>query len=200
MNSFDNSTSISKRAASFVSMAEGLLFYYKGAISTVNNRVEQLINILNMRNRNVEGDFNNLKNAELTNNELLKTLNAEMMSIQIDTFHSKKHAAYRFAHLNLFTQVEKIMDTLFKEATFIQKVLHAKARNQDELCGSYFGDLFQCIQLKTLQIISTATNFNLIGESITYKTQKVHYVSCGLYLNKSITKYMVGLGLNYLIF
>ena len=86
MNSFDNLTSISKRAASFV---EGLLFYYEGAISTVNNRVEQLINILNMRNRNVQGDFKNLKNAEVSNNELLKTLNAEMMSIHIDTFHSK---------------------------------------------------------------------------------------------------------------
>ena len=64
------------------------------------------------------------------------------------------------------------MNTLFKEVTFIQKVLHAKAQNQAELCGSYFGDLFQCIQLKTLQSIFTETNFNIIGESITYKTQK----------------------------
>ena len=75
---------ISRRSASFV---EGLIFYYEGALSTVKNRVEQLINILNMRNKNVQGDFKNLKNAEEGNNELLKTLNAEMMSIQIDNFH-----------------------------------------------------------------------------------------------------------------
>ena len=40
-----------------------------------------------MRNKNVQGDFQNLKNAKEDNNELLKTLNAEMMSIQIDNFH-----------------------------------------------------------------------------------------------------------------
>ena len=56
---------------------------------------------------------------------MIEILDEEVMYLQINSYFTEKHLPFRYAHLYVFLQVDKIIDTLFHELPFVQKVLHA---------------------------------------------------------------------------